>query len=94
MKKRKAKTKTTFSKTWINRIMWVCLLDMQLPFVLALLDKTEIAETLAVAIVTEVIGVFCGYMAKSYFETKAEKRQAFEYHVFDSECKGADEEDQ
>lgn len=92
-------TKLTFTKMWVNRILWVCLIDMQLPFVLAFLDKTEIAEALAIAIVTEIVALFSGYMAKSYWETKAEKKQEFDYHVFDiaqniEPCDGEDDEEE
>lgn len=46
---------------------------MQFPFILAFLGKENIAETLAIAIVTEIIGVFLVYCAKSFFETKEEE---------------------
>lgn len=92
-RKRKQKSKNTFTKIWINRILWVCVIDMQFPYILALCDKTEIAESLAVAIVTEIVTVFVAYLAKSYFETKAEKKQEFEYHTFDSTHSKDEEEE-
>lgn len=64
----------TFTKKMMNRIIFVALIDLQLPFVLAFLGKEQIAETLGITIVTEIIGVFLVYCAKSFFETReAEK---------------------
>lgn len=63
----------------MSRIITVALIDMQLPFVLAFLGKTNIAETLGGLIVTEIIGVFLVYCAKSFFETReAEKNRIAE----------------
>lgn len=46
---------------------------MQFPFILALLGRDNIAETMGTIIVTEIIGVFLVYCAKSFFETKEEE---------------------
>lgn len=54
-------------------IVVVSLIDLQFPFVLALFDKVQIAETLAITIVSEIIGVFLVYCCKSFFETREEK---------------------
>ena len=54
--------------------MTVSLIDLQLPFVLAFLGRIEIAETLAVAIVTEIIGAIVTYSVKSFFETREEEK--------------------
>lgn len=64
----------TFTKKMMKQIIFVALIDLQLPFVLAFLGKEQIAETLGITIVTEIIGVFLVYCAKSFFETReAEK---------------------
>lgn len=64
----------TYTKKMMNRIINTALLDMQFPFVLALLGREQIAETLGGLIVTEIVGVFLVYCIKSFFETKeAEK---------------------
>lgn len=76
-KKRKKKKRfelNTYTKFWVTIILVIALIDMQLPFILAFLDKADIAESLATAIVTEIIAVLLGYMAKSFFETREEKR--------------------
>ena len=47
-KKRTTTTKTTFSKIWVNRLLWVAVVDIQLPFILAFLGRENIAEKLAI----------------------------------------------
>lgn len=54
--------------------MAIALIDLQFPFILAFLGRENIAEELGKVIVTEIIGVFLVYCAKSFFETKEEKR--------------------
>lgn len=72
-------SRKTYTKKMMSRIITVALIDMQLPFVLAFLGKTNIAETLGGLIVTEIIGVFLVYCAKSFFETReAEKNRIIE----------------
>ena len=66
-------TKMTFSKIWVNRLLWVALFDIQLPFLLAFLGREQIAETLAITIVGEIIGIMIPYFTKSFFETKEEE---------------------
>ncbi|MCM1232332.1 MAG: hypothetical protein NC489_19600 [Ruminococcus flavefaciens] len=65
----------TYTKKMMTRIINVALADMQFPFLLALLGREEIAETLGGLIVTEIVGVFLVYCAKSFFETKEAERQ-------------------
>lgn len=63
-----------YTKKMMSWIIAVALIDMQFPFILALLGREQIAETMGSIIVTEIIGVFLVYCAKSFFETKeAEK---------------------
>lgn len=64
----------TFTKKAMKWIIAVALIDMQFPFILAFLDKTQIAETLGGLIVTEIIGVFLVYCTKSFFETRESER--------------------
>ncbi len=78
-KKPQRGSRKTYTKKMMSRIITVALIDMQLPFVLAFLGKTNIAETLGGLIVTEIIGVFLVYCAKSFFETReAEKNRIAE----------------
>lgn len=67
-------TRRTYTKNMMNRIITVALIDMQFPFVLALLGREQIAETMGGLIVTEIVGVFLVYCAKSFFETKESEK--------------------
>lgn len=75
--KKNKKTKLTldtFTKVWVNRIMylsWICIFWC---FILASFGKDQIAEDLAMCIVVNIIGVFIGYLTKSFFETREQKR--------------------
>lgn len=64
----------TYTKKMMNKIIFVALLDLQIPFILAFLGKEQIAETLGITIVTEIIGVFLVYCAKSFFETRESEK--------------------
>ena len=64
----------TYTKNMLNRIITVALVDMQFPFVLAFLGREQIAETMGGLIVTEIVGVFLVYCAKSFFETKESEK--------------------
>ena len=75
----KNNTNTTYTKKMMNRIVAAALIDMQFPFVLALLGRDQIAETMGGLIVTEIIGVFLVYCLKSFFETReSEKNRILE----------------
>lgn len=53
-------------------ILVVALFDLQLSYVLAFLDKTEIAQDLSISVCTTIIGVYAPYLLKAYFGKKAE----------------------
>lgn len=74
---KKNKPKKTFTKKWVEILLTIALIDIQLTYILSFFNK-EIAETLAITIVTEIIGVSLGYFMKSYFETKEEKKNQLE----------------
>ena len=76
MKKKRALKKTTkkeYSKRITTVILVVALVDIQLTYILAFLGK-EIAETLAVTLVTEVVAVFGTYCIKAYLGKRNEER--------------------
>ncbi|WP_291629223.1 hypothetical protein [Clostridium sp.] len=80
MKTRIRKKKlVTFTKKWVEIILTTSLIDIQLVFVLAFFNKIQIAETLGVALVTQVVGVFTAYAVKAFFETYAEAKDTIEY---------------
>ena len=90
-KKKKGESKLTFTKKWLEILLVAAVVDMQLPFILAFLDKADIAETLAIAIVTEIVALFVPYLCKSYFETKEEKRNEMDKMMFLNEHEDFDE---
>lgn len=68
----------TFTKKWVDRILTISLFDIQLCFVLAFMGKENIAESLGIAMATEIVGTIAGYYAKSFFETYSEKKNDIE----------------
>lgn len=66
---------TTFTKTAVTVILVVCLLDLQLSYVLAFMGREIIAESLSSTIAETVIGVMIGYFIKALFETFLEERE-------------------
>lgn len=79
----KPKRFRTYTKKMMNRIIAVALIDMQFPFILALIGKDQIAETMGGLIVTEIIGVFMAYCLKSFFETRESEKVRLEELHFD-----------
>lgn len=67
------KPEKTFTKKWMDIILTVTLIDLQIPFILAFMDKMQIAETLGGLLVTEIIGVFLVYCVKSFFGKREEE---------------------
>lgn len=78
-KKIRKKNLVTFTKRWVEIILTISLIDIQLVFVLAFFNKIQIAETLGVALVSQVVGVFVAYAIKAFFETYAEAKDTIEY---------------
>lgn len=68
----------TFTKLWVSILLVVAVIDLQITYVLAFLGSDQIAETLSVAIVTEIIGVVTVYMVRAYLDSKAEGKQKLE----------------
>ncbi len=64
----------TYTKKMMNRIINTALLDMQFPFLLALLGREQIAETMGGLVVTEIVGAFLVYCVKSFFETRESEK--------------------
>lgn len=72
--KKRSKLFETFTKLWVSIVLICAVLDLQLSYILAFLGRENIAETLSVSVVTEVIGVLAVYMVRAYFDTKSEKK--------------------
>lgn len=84
MAKKNKKKKYQMSKVLTGVTLFVALIDLQLSYILAFMGK-EIAETLSVAIVTEIVAVILGYFIKSFNETREEKRMKLENAKFKNE---------
>lgn len=71
--RRRRKTQKETSKKIAIIIVGFGLLDIQLAYVLAFLDK-PVPESLTIAIVTEIVAVALGYFIKA-FKSKKEEEQ-------------------
>lgn len=58
--------------------MYIAVIDIQLSYVLAFMGKEQIAETLSITVVTEIIGIMAVYFAKSFLETKEQEKVRLE----------------
>lgn len=64
----------TFTKKWVSIILWASLFFMFLSYILAFLDKTQIAESLSEQVCVVIVGTIIPYLCKSFFETYCEKK--------------------
>lgn len=64
----------TYTKRLVGVVVFVALVDLQLSYVLAFMDKIQIAESLSIQICTTLLGTVFIYAIRAYFDTKAEKR--------------------
>ena len=62
----------TFTKNLVAIITAICLIDLQLTYVLAFFNKSYVAESLSQSICQTIIGVVLVYMVRAYFDSKAE----------------------
>lgn len=98
MKKRKKKAGrssfSTFTKKWVSQLMYVAMFDIQLSYLLAFLGKEQIAETLSITVVTEIIGVMAVYFVKSFLETKEQEKIRIQEREMDSCIEAAESEEE
>lgn len=85
------KEKKTYTKIVVTCLLIIGVINSELPYVLSYLDK-DTAEAIAIAWITEIVAVILGYMCKSYFETKQERKQDLEDFLAEKES-GNDELD-
>ena len=64
----------TYTKRLVGIVVFVSLVDLQLSYVLAFLDKVQIAESLSNQICVTLLGTILVYVVRAHFDTKAEKR--------------------
>lgn len=90
--KPKVKLFETFTKLWVTVLLFVGIIDLQLSYLLAFLGKTEIAESLSIAVVTEILGVSVAYIIRAHFDTRQERKQELNNHMFDAELEEIENE--
>lgn len=73
----------TYTKVWVSILMIVAIMDLQLSYFLAYMGREQIAETLSVAIVTEIIGVMATYIIRAYLESKSMAADELEHKKLD-----------
>lgn len=78
------KEKKTYTKIVVTCLLIIGVINSELPYVLSFLDK-DTAEAIAIAWITEIVAVILGYMCKSYFETKQERKQDLEDFLAEKE---------
>lgn len=64
----------TFTKAMVALIIFMACIDLQLSYVLAFLDKIQIAEELSKQVCTTILGVAFVYMVRAYFDSRAEHK--------------------
>lgn len=64
----------TYTKRLVAFVVILCMIDLQLSYVLAFMDKVQIAESLSTQICITILGTVIIYAIRAYFDTKAEKR--------------------
>ena len=57
----------TFTKIWVNRILWFGVIWITWSYVLASFNRVSIAETLSETVVKVIIATVLGYLLKSFF---------------------------
>lgn len=76
MKPRKTDRKT-YTKKAVKALLILGAINGTLPYLFSFLGKEPVAE-MGIAWITEIVAVILGYLCKSYFETKAERKQNLE----------------
>ena len=64
--------KTTFTKKMVMWILLICMVDIQLSYILAFFGKGQTVEGLSNQLVICILGVAFVYMVRAYFDSKAE----------------------
>ena len=62
----------TYTKNLVAAIIGICIIDLQLTYLLAFLDRGSIAESLSQSLCMTILGVAFTYMIRAYFDSKAE----------------------
>lgn len=63
----------TFTKKWVNRLLYMGCIWITWSYILASFGKEAIAESLSETVANVIIATILGYMLKAFFETFSEK---------------------
>lgn len=94
MKKINDKYIQTFTKKWVNRLLWFGVIWITWSYVLASLDKATIAEALSETVAQVVIATTLGYLLKSFFETYSQKKNELKEKLNSSSKNDTENEEQ
>lgn len=94
MKKINDKYIQTFTKKWVNRLLWFGVIWITWSYVLASLDKATIAEELSETVAQVVIATTLGYLLKSFFETYSQKKNELKEKLILSSQNDTENEEQ
>ena len=64
----------TFTKKMVITIISICLIDIQISYLLAFFDKMNPLSELSGTLCTTILGVAFVYMIRAYFDSKAEHK--------------------
>ncbi|GEM_PF-5879671 len=79
--KREDREVYTFTKKWVNRLMWFFVIWISLSYVLAFCGRDQIAESLSQTVMTGGVAIFAGYMLKAYFGTYSKENLRYKEKV-------------
>ena len=82
--RRHRERRNTFTKRAVKALFIIGVINSEIPYILAAFGK-ETGEAIALAWITEIVGVMGAYMCKSYFETKQERKQDLEDYINNKE---------
>jgi hypothetical protein len=64
----------TFTKKWVNRLLWFGVIWITWSYILASFGKETIAEALSQTVAEVIIATVLGYLCKAFFETYSQKK--------------------
>lgn len=76
----------TFTKIWVNRLLWFGCIWITWSYILATLGKTDIAEALSQTVAQVIIATTLGYLLKAFFETYSQKKNELIKNGLDKEA--------
>lgn len=72
----------TFTKKWVNRLLWFGVVWITWSYILASFGKETIAEALSQTVAEVIIATVLGYLCKAFFETYSQKKNELKEKEF------------